>query len=243
MNNYLNQVLNIDCFDGMKLLNNNSIDFICTDIPYYKVVEEKWDNQWESENEYYNWFENLAKEYKRILKENGSIIIFTGRQHNKYLSIILDKYFVEQRIIIWKRKRNRSTTRGKALPSGYEPICYYTNNQNIYTFNNFKIKPEEHLLKRKEYQTGNLKDGISVSDVWDINALPHNSKEKTNHPTQKPLELMERCIYMFSNENDIILDTFAGSGTTLKAAKKLNRNFIGFEINKKYYEELILPNL
>ena len=90
--------------------------------------------------------------------------------------------------------------------------------------------------KRKEYTTGTLKNGISLSDVWsDIAALPHNSKEKVNHPTQKPIALMERCVKMITNENDVVLDCCMGSGSTGVAAIKNNRNFIGIETNMEYF--------
>ena len=131
------------------------------------------------------------------------------------------------------RKRMLNNTRGKSLASGYEPICYYTQGETP-TFNNIKIKKSS---KRKEYTEGFLKDGICLSDVWtDIPALPHNSKEKNIHPTQKPLELMKRCIKLVSNENDTILDFTMGSGTTGVACKKLNRKFIGIELDKNYFE-------
>ncbi len=81
-----------------------------------------------------------------------------------------------------------------------------------------------------------LKDGVALTDVWEINALPHNSLEKTNHPSQKPLEIMERIILIGSNENDIVLDPFMGSGTTAISCIKLNRKYIGFETTKQYID-------
>ena len=82
-----------------------------------------------------------------------------------------------------------------------------------------------------------LKDGVSLSDVWtDIPSLPHNSKEKTSHPTQKPLKLIERIIEMSTNEGDVVLDACMGSGTTAVACMNTNRNFIGFELNKEYFD-------
>ena len=91
--------------------------------------------------------------------------------------------------------------------------------------------------KRKEYTDGMLKDGVSLSDVWlDIPALPHNSKEKVDHSTQKPLALMERIITLASKEKDLVLDNCAGSGTTGLAAKNLNRNYIMMEKEEKYFD-------
>ena len=117
------------------------------------------------------------------------------------------------------------------MASGYEPICYYTKGNPV--FNNIKIIVDSN---RPEYTTGYLKDGISLSDVWsDISALPHNSKEKVNHPTQKPIKLMERCVLLTTNEKDTVLDFCMGSGTTGIACKNLDRNFIGVEIDKDYF--------
>lgn len=100
-------------------------------------------------------------------------------------------------------------------------------------FNNLKIKIDS---KRKEYIEGRLKEGVNLSDVWtDIPALPHNSKEKVNHPTQKPLALIERIMRIGSNEGMTVLDNCMGSGTTGVACKNLNRNFIGIELDDNYF--------
>jgi site-specific DNA-methyltransferase (adenine-specific) len=222
-----------DCIEELGNIDTNSIDHIISDWPFYKVVKEDWDNQWSTEVEYLDWCRRIIVEYKRIIKDGGNIIIFTGRQYNRKISTILDEFFNEKRIIIWARKRAFNNTRGTALASGYEPICYYTNGSGG-TFNNIKIKPK---TDRKEYYTGILKDGITMSDVWsDIPALPHNSREKLKHPTQKPYQLIERLVKLFTNEGDIILDNFAGSGTLGDVCINNNRNCILIENNIEYIE-------
>ena len=229
------KIIQGDCLEKMKLIPDGSIGTILTDLPYYQVVDNDWDNDWKSENHYLKWVEDCIIEIKRLVKPNGSIFLFTSRQLNKNVGVIMDKYFIEQRVIIWKRKRNMSNTRGHAMNSGYEPILYYSNSIKP-TFNNIKVPPEKHLQKRKEYTVGHLKDGVSISDVWDISAIPHNSKEKLNHPTQKPIALMERILTMSTNIGDIVLDFTAGSGTTGEACVNLNRDFILIEKELKYYE-------
>ena len=222
-----------DCLDKLKELDDNSIDHIISDWPFYGVVEADWDNQWNTLNEYLDWAEMVIIEYKRIVKESGNVVIFTGRQYNRHICTILDKYFTEKRIIIWSRKRAFNSSRGNALSSGYEPICYYTNGDKG-TFNTIKIKPN---TTRKEYTEGILKEGITLSDVWDdISALPHNSKEKLNHPTQKPYKLIERLVLMLSNEGDMILDNFAGSGTLGEVCINTNRECILIEKDVEYFE-------
>lgn len=215
----------------MSKLPDNSVDHIISDWPFFGVVSDEWDNQWNSSQEYLDWCHSHIIEYNRIIKPNGNLAIFTGRQYSRHIAVLLDNYFVEKRMIIWSRKRGFNTTRGTALTSGYEPILYYTNGDDG-VFNNIKIKLNSD---RPEYVSGILKDGISLSDVWgDIPALPHNSKEKYNHPTQKPYKLIERLVLMLSNEGDIILDNFAGTGTLGDVCETLNRKYILIENNEKY---------
>lgn len=228
-----NTIIHGNCLDIMANFPNQSVDHIICDLPFYKVVKDDWDNQWKTEDDYIAWCEEIIIHYKRILKENGNIFLFTGRQHNRKISTILDKYFIEQRIIIWSRKRNFNNTRGKALASGYEPICFYSNGLNP-IFNTIKLQSQS---KRKEYTEGHLKDGITLSDVWDdIPALPHNAKEKVSHPTQKPLALIERCLLIGTNEEDVVLDNCSGSGTLAIACLNLNRKYICIEQSKEYVE-------
>lgn len=173
-----NKIYHGDCLDIMKQIPDKYINHIICDLPFYQVVKDDWDNQWKTEKDYIDWCRMVIVEYKRIIKDNGNLFLFTGRQYNRKIATILDEYFNEKRIIIWARKRNFNNTRGKALASGYEPICYYCNGDNG-VFNNIKIKPD---TKRKEYVDGFLKDGITLSDVWnDISALPHNSKDKPHY--------------------------------------------------------------
>jgi site-specific DNA-methyltransferase (adenine-specific) len=222
-----------DCLSKLKELEDNSVEHIITDWPFFGVVKEDWDNQWKDLDEYLVWARRVIVEYKRVIKESGNLAIFTGRQYNRHISQILDEYFTEKRIIIWSRKRAFNTSRGNALSSGYEPISYYVNGDKG-IFNPIKIKPKTN---RKEYTEGILKDGINLSDVWDdISALPHNSKEKLNHPTQKPYKLIERLVLMLSNEGDTILDNFAGSGTLGEVCINTNRKYVLIEKEEEYFD-------
>ena len=226
------ELYNDDCLSVMPTFADNSVDCVVCDLPYFQVVADGFDNQWRTPSEYLSWVDCLVAQYFRILKPNGNIFLFTSRQYNRHICQILDKCFKEKRIIIWCRKRGFNNTRGHALASGYEPISYYCKGENG-TFNNIKILPD---TKRKEYTDGVLKDGITLSDVWaDIPALPHNSKEKTSHPTQKPVALMERIIRIGTNEGDVVLDNCMGSGTTGVACLNLNRDFIGIENDETYF--------
>ena len=222
---------NDDCLNILNQLNN--IDHIICDLPYFKVVKNDFDNQWKTVEEYLKWFDTCLKQVKPILKPNGNIILFCSRQNMwRMCEILFNNGFEENRTIIWSRKRGFNNTRGKALASGYEPVLFWSKGKSN-TFNNIKLKVEND---RSEYKNGILKDGICLSDVWsDIPALPHNAKEKVNHPTQKPIKLMERIVYLFTNENDTVLDFCMGSGSTGVACLNLKREFIGIEKDVTYF--------
>ena len=233
-----NVIYNCDCLDatnGVISLDEDSVDCIICDLPYFKVVDDDFDNQWLNEEEYLAWIEMLVMRFDNVLKPGGNLFLFTSRQLNRKICNILDRFgFEEKRIIIWARKRGFNNTRGHALASGYEPIAYYVKPGGESTFNNIKIKPDSN---RKEYTNGILKDGVCLSDVWtDIPALPHNSKEKTEHPTQKPIKLIERIIEIGTNKGDLVLDCCIGSGTTAVACINTNRDYIGFEKDSNYYQ-------
>ena len=224
-----------DCIDILKNMvdNNVIIDHIICDLPYFQVIKNDFDNQWDNVESYVDWFNSLLQYVKQIIKPGGNIILFCSRQNMwRMCRMLYENEFEENRTIIWARKRGFNNTRGKALASGYEPILFWSKGKSN-TFNNIKIKVDSN---RPEYKTGILKDGITLSDVWtDIPALPHNAKEKVDHPTQKPIKLMERIISLFTNEGDTILDFCMGSGSTGVACKNLNRNFIGIEKDLNYF--------
>ena len=224
-----------DCIDILKNMvdNNVVVDHIICDLPYFQVIKDDFDNQWNSVESYVDWFNSLFQYIKQIIKPGGNIILFCSRQNMwRMCRMLYENGFEENRTIIRARKRGFNNTRGKALASGYEPILFWSNGKSN-TFNNIKIKVDSN---RPEYKTGILKDGITLSDVWtDISALPHNAKEKVDHPTQKPIKLMERIVSLFTNEGDTILDFCMGSGSTGVACKNLNRNFIGIEKDLNYF--------
>lgn len=235
LNSNVQYLYNEDCLTQMLNLYQESIqvDHIICDLPYFQVVKNDFDNQWKSIAQYTEWLDRCFGVMNWLLKDGGNIILFCSRQNIWRVGMLLDAHnFTENRTIIWARKRGFNNTRGKALASGYEPILFWSKGKSN-TFNNIKLKVESD---RPEYKTGSLKDGITMPDVWtDIPALPHNSKEKVNHPTQKPIKLMERIVSLFTNEGDTVLDFCMGSGTTGIACKNLHRNFIGIEKDLNYF--------
>lgn len=209
-----------DCFEVFNEL--EQVDAIICDVPY-NINYDKWDKDFNIARAIFNC--------SKLLKPNGNIIIFNGWSNVCETKTILDKYFVLQNWIIWDRVKGRGSK--KNLVSTREDILWYSNGNNP-TYN----KVYSNIRKKtKGMGEKNGQEYRALSNVWtDISPIVPWSKERNNHPTQKPLSIMERCISIWTNENDTVLDFTMGSGTTGIACMKLNRNFIGIEINEEYFK-------
>ena len=226
-----NEIFLDDCFNFLKKIPSSSIDLIAIDPPYEINYERlEWDKKGN-----FSW-KTLCEQYYRILKKEGNLIIFQGWSNVCNTKLIFDSKFTMQNWIIYDRIKGRGAKSN--LISTREDILWYTKTKKIYTFN----KTSSTILKKTGgtigKKNGNKYRGLS--NVWtDISPIVPWSSEREEHPTQKPLVLLERIVKVFSNENDVVLDTFCGCGTTCIASKKLNRNYIGIEKEKKYYDIII----
>jgi len=216
-----------DCFDLLKFIKSNSIDLIAIDPPYEINFEQ---NNWDKLNSL-DW-ETLAYEFNRILKNTGSLIIFQGWSNVLKTQEVLNKHFLLKNWIIYDRIKGRGAKTN--LVSTREDILWYVKSEN-YTYNKMPS-----TIKKKTGGTIGRKNGCeyrALSNVWtDISPIVPWSKERVKHPTQKPLQLMDRIINIFSNEKDVVLDCFAGSGSAVVSAINNNRKYIGIEKDKKYFE-------
>jgi site-specific DNA-methyltransferase (adenine-specific) len=217
-------IINEDCINFLPKIENESIDLIAIDPPYeIGYGNNEWDKQ------QLDW-EFLSKEFLRVLKPTGNLVIFQGWSNVSKTKDILDSNFILNNWIVWDRIKGRGAKTN--FVSTREDILWYSKTKK-YTFN--KIYSN---IKKKTGGMGN-KNGQpnrALSNVWyDISPIVPWSKERVKHPTQKPIQLMERIITIFSNENETVLDCFAGSGSTIIAAKRLNRQFIGVERDIEYY--------
>ena len=213
-----------DCLEIMKNIPDRSIDCIITDPPY-NINQAKWDNEFPI---------GLAiKECARLIKPNGNIVLFQGWSNARDTMYLIEHStnWVLQDWIIYDRIKGRGGK--KHLVSTREDILWYSNGKD-YIFN--KIPS---TIKKKTGGLG-LKNGCefrALSNVWtDISPIVPWSKERVAHPTQKPVQLMERCVQIWSNEGDTILDFTMGSGSTGVACRNLNRNFIGIELDPTYFQ-------
>ena len=212
-----------DCFTAIpKLIEEDiKVNAVICDPPY-NIGKEKWDTNFD--------IEQIAYLLQDICKENANIIIFQGYSNVCNTKVSMDKYFCLQDWIIYDRIKGRGGKRH--LVSTREDILWYTNGDN-YTFN--KIPS---TIKKKTGGLG-LKNGCefrALSNVWtDISPIVPWSKEKVAHPTQKPVQLMKRCVEIWTNLGETVLDFCMGSGSTGVACLETGRDFIGIELNEEYF--------
>ena len=216
-----------DCMDLLRTLKANSVDLIATDPPYEINFEN---NKWDSEHSL-NWH-FLAKEFYRIIKPTGNLVVFQGWSNVAQTQVYLNNYFELKNWIIYDRVKGRGAKTN--FVSTREDILWYIKHPKNYTYNKLSS-----TIPKKTRGTIGRKNGNpyrALSNVWtDISPLVPWSKERVHHPTQKPVALMDRIINIFSNKNDVVLDPFAGSGTTAVSAIKNKRQYICFEKNKNYF--------
>lgn len=238
-------IYNMDCLQGMQALPQEILDLTVTSPPYNigKEYESLIDT-----SDYVNWCASWMKEIHRITAENGSFWLNVGyfEVANKGLAVPIsyllwdksDFYFLQE--VVW------NYAAGVACRSRYSPrnekLLWYVKSNNNYTFNLDAVR-DPNVKYPNQKKNGVLKCnplGKNPSDVWQISKVTsgakRSSKERTPHPAQFPLEMIERIIKASSNENDLILDPFMGSGTTAVAALANGRKVIGFELNEKYIE-------
>ncbi|MGI0407238.1 DNA methyltransferase [Helicobacter himalayensis] len=213
-----------------------------------------FNDNWKDDNEYANFLFVRFVEFHRILKESGSIFVHCDINANHTIRLLLDSVFGAKNFqseIIWIYKRWSNAKKG--LLRSHQNIYFYSKSRN-FTFNfiyqNYSptTNIDQILQQRKRDSFGKSiyarddngeiimsesKKGVPLSDVWDIPYLNPKARERVHYPTQKPIALLERIIQIASNEGDLLLDPFCGSGTTLLAAKLNNRHFIGIDTSQE----------
>jgi len=247
----INQIYKGDCVEVMSNFPKESIDLIFSDPPYnlsgkgikckgsttggdWSMVNEDWDKM--TDRDYFVFTKNWIKESKRVLKSNGSIYISCS-YHNigEVITALKEFEFKINNIITWYKTNAMPNVTRRAFTHSTEFVVWAVKGKGWkFNYENMKeINPEKK------------KDGTDkqMRDMWGIWELPlvqgkerlkEKESNKSLHPTQKPEELLRRIIIASSDEGDLVLDPFLGSGTTAFVAKKLKRNWIGIEKETKY---------
>jgi site-specific DNA-methyltransferase (adenine-specific) len=237
----LNQILNEDCLVGISKIADESIDLICTDPPYSLGKDYGNDSDKKSPQEYLNWTYRWIDLCLPKLKKNGSFYIFLSWQFSPEIFVYLKQKMIMINEIIWDRRVPSMGGSTRKYSSVHDNIGFFVKDKN-YHFDIDEIRiPYDAATKkarsRKIFEGKKwLEMGYNPKDVWCESRLHAQDLERENHPTQKPLKIIERIVRASCPKSGIVLDPFMGSGTSAVAALKNNRNFIGFEINKDYHQ-------
>lgn len=180
-----------------------------------------------------------VKEMYRLLKSTGTIYLQMDYRINHWVRMILDNIFGYDNFrneIIWHY--NSAPRKRGCLGNRHDTILRYTKS-DIFIFNEDEVREPYSLSAPRGYEKEKYyhPNGKVMGDVWQLNMLGQNDKtERVNYDTQKPKLLIERIIKLSSNKNDVVADFFLGSGTTAVICKKLEREFIGCDINERAIE-------
>ncbi len=238
---YLNKILVKDCIEGMCELPDGCADLVIADPPYNLNKDfGAWDEN-ARRDEWLPWSKKWLDEVKRILKPGGNIFVYGIHHHLCWLQCYMYEIgLTYRRQIIWYYENGFAGYSQRTLAAHYEPILWFSKGDN-YTYN--PIREPYKSTERLRYKiTKNGKvwqpnpEGRLAGDVWCFPTLAGHRfrEEKVEHPTQKPLSISQRIVKHFSNEGELIIVPFAGSGTECLAALMENRKFIGFELNPDY---------
>ena len=232
-------------------LDDSSIDLAVVDPPY-NLNKGSWDKFTDSTTYFdftFRWLDLLIPK----LSPNASVYLFnTAFNSAMILSYLTDSNLKFRNWITWYKKDGFSYTKRKYV-NAQETILFYTKT-NAYTFNCDAVRQPylsteriAHAAKKGILKNGKRwfpnADGKLCNDVWEITSQRHKEKDNgrvhaLSHPTVKPYEMIERIVKASSNEGDLVLDLFSGSGTTSIVSKNLSRNFIGCENNEEYINHI-----
>lgn len=228
----LNKIYNIDCTEGMKQINDKSIDMILCDLPYGQTARNKWD--------VIIPFDKLWEQYCRIIKDNGAIILFGNGMFTAKLMISNEKMWRYN--LVWEKTQPTGFLNAKRMPlRNHEDICVFY--KKLPTYNPQKTAGHTRKVSKAEHKI----NCVSTTDYGEHGLTTYDSTERypksvnpfdmmltyakdiqhsALHPTQKPVKLLQYLINTYSNENDIILDNCCGAGSTGIACIDTNRNYI-----------------
>ena len=233
----LNKIYNEDCLVGMKKIPDASVDCVICDLPY-GTTACAWDSIIP--------FDLLWEQYNRIIKPKGNIVLFaSGRFVFQLYNSQPNKYRYD---LIWKKTKCGSPLTAKYMPlKMHEHILIFGESASVY---NPQMTYEGTPYKKDYNHAYGIKNahGYGIKCVHTDNHGERHPisvqefqqkwrRQDQLHPTQKPVELIRWLIRSYSNEGDTILDNCMGSGTTAIACIREKRNFIGFELNKEYYDK------
>lgn len=241
---FTDKVFNTDALEGMRLLPDESIDLIVADPPYNLGKDYGNDSDKQKSQEFLRWTENWLNIAISKLKSTGSLYIFTTWRYSPEIFVFLKSKMIMLNEIIWDRKVPSMGGSTRRYSSVHDTIGFFAKSKDYYfDLDAVRIPYDEETKKARSRSifVGKkwLEVGYNPKDLWSVSRLHRIHSEREDHPTQKPLEIIERMVKASCPENGIVLDPFAGTGTTAVACLLNNRRYVTFELNEEYYEIIL----
>jgi len=240
----MNKIFNEDVLLGIKKIEDNSIDLILTDPPYCLGKDYGNDSDQKSAEDYLNWTYQWIDTVLPKLKKTGSFYIFLSWQYSPEIFVYLKKKLRMVNEIIWDRRVPSMGGSTRKFSSVHDNIGFFVKNNDYYfDLDSIRIPYDAETKKARTRSifVGKkwLEMGYNPKDLWSTSRIHAQAPERENHPTQKPLEIIERMVKASCPKNGIVFDPFMGTGTTAIACLANNRQYVGFEINKDYHKLII----
>ena len=237
------KILNHDVVEVLSCLPNGSVDLLILDPPYnLNKTFNSTTFRKKSIAAYANWFEDVLVRLLPTIKQTASVYVCSEWYSSTAVHLVLDKFLKVRNRITWEREKGRGA--GKNWKNASEDIWFATVSDD-YTFNVQDVKLKRRVLAPYTDVDGAPKDWRNTADgqfrlthpsnLWNDITVPFWSMpENTEHPAQKPEKLFAKLILASTNQNDFVFDPFMGVGSSIVAAKKLGRRFLGVEIDRGY---------
>lgn len=231
-----------DVLEQMPRLPDGCARLVIADPPYNVGPSFGNSKEWQHSDDWLPWCRRWLEECARVLSDDGQMMVFGIHHYVGYLQVAMYELGLQyRRQIIWHYENGWSRSR-KTLATHYEPILWFSKSRS-YTYHEIREPyKSQDRLRHKITKNGKVwephPDGRLAGDVWSIPTLAGRrfADERTIHPTQKPLRLTDRIVKHFSNEGDLVVVPFAGSGSECVSAQSAGRRFWGCEINPTFVE-------
>jgi len=242
----LDTIYNEDCLEGMKRIDDESIDAIICDLPYGVLNDGNPDAQWDKMLP----MDELWAQYRRIAKQNAPIVLFAQGMFTAQLLVSQPKLWRYN--LVWDKVRTTGFLNARKQPLRcHEDICVFCKSAPTYNPQMTKCLPHQRNHSRGKQQGEqtnrcygllNKPEDIISDEKYPRSIIEFSKNIATDgklHPTQKPVGLIRYLIRTYTNSGGVVLDNCIGSGTTAVACVKEKRHFIGFELNKEYFDKAV----
>jgi site-specific DNA-methyltransferase (adenine-specific) len=239
LNNWRNRVFCEDAVAGMARLPDGVFDLILADPPYNLGKDYGNDSDRRESAAYLDWTAAWVDVALKKLKPNGSLYIFLTWRYSPEVFVMLKERMTMMNEIIWDRRVPSMGGSTRRYSSVHDTVGFFVNARDYYFDIDAVRVPYDAETKKARSRSifvgaKWLELGYNPKDVWSVSRLHREHRERADHPTQKPLEIIERMIKASCPPGGLVLDPFLGSGTTAVAARRCGRDFTGFELNPDY---------